>query len=149
MAAPGEARRNLEELATGSTGRLLWKYSWPALVAMTLNALYAVVDRVFIGQGCGVDAMAGLTLTMPLMMLFGAFGVFVGAGHSAVLSIKLGEGDKEACERLVGQLLAFKLAFFVTLPPLEMTASQVDPGKTLPKQRSSFADGSPPTTPAP
>ena len=41
---------------------------------MTLNALYAVVDRAFIGHGCGADAMAGLTLAMPLMMLFAAFG---------------------------------------------------------------------------
>jgi len=111
-------KQNLEELATGHTGRLLLKYSWPALVAMTLNALYAVVDRIFIGQGCGVDAMAGLQLAMPVMMLFGAFGVFVGAGHAAVLSIKLGEGDRIACEKIVGQLVAFKLAFFLVLPPL-------------------------------
>lgn len=112
------SEKNLEELATGSTGRLLLKYSWPALVAMTLNALYCVVDRVFIGQGCGVDAMAGLTLSMPVMMLFGAFGVFIGAGHAAVLSIKLGEGDRTACEKLVGQLVAFKLLFFLVLSPL-------------------------------
>lgn len=110
--------KNLEELASGSTGKLLLKYSWPALVAMTLNALYCVVDRVFIGHGCGVDAIAGLQLAMPVMMLFGAFGVFVGAGHAAVLSIKLGEGDLDSCERLVGELLAFKLALFFTLPPL-------------------------------
>lgn len=106
------------ELATGSPTRLLFRYSWPALVAMTLNALYAVVDRAFIGRGCGVDAMAGLTLTMPLIMLFAAFGVFVGAGHAAVLSIKLGEGDRVACEKIAGQLVAFKLAFFLVLPPL-------------------------------
>jgi len=63
------------------------KYSWPALVAMTLNALYAVVDRVFIGHGCGVDAMAGLQLAMPPMMLLTAFGPLIGVGHAAVLSI--------------------------------------------------------------
>lgn len=85
---------------------------------MTLNALYAVVDRVFIGQGCGVDAMAGLQLAMPVVMLFGAFGVFIGAGHAAVLSIKLGERDHDACERIVGELVAFKLLFFLVLPPL-------------------------------
>lgn len=112
------ANENLEELASGKLGRLLLKYSWPALVAMTLNALYAVVDRVFIGQGCGVDAMAGLQLAMPVMMLFGAFGVFVGAGHAAVLSIKLGENDFIACEKIVGELIALKLAFFFVLPPL-------------------------------
>lgn len=118
MASSAQAGNKVEELATGSVGRLLLTYSWPALIAMTLNALYCVVDRVFIGQGCGVDAMAGLTLTMPVMMLFGAFGVFIGAGHAAVLSIKLGEGDRGACEKLLGQLVAFKLLFFFILPPL-------------------------------
>lgn len=83
-----------------------------------MNALYSVVDRLYIGQGCGEAAMAGLTLTFPIMMLFAAFGVFVGAGHSAALSIKLGEGDRTACEKLLGQLVAFKLAFFFILPPL-------------------------------
>ena len=109
---------NLEELASGKLGRLLLKYSWPALVAMSLNALYAVVDRFYIGQGCGEAAMAGLTLTFPVMMLFGAFGVFVGAGHASVLSIKLGENDFVACEKLVGELIALKLLFFFILPPL-------------------------------
>ena len=109
---------NLRELAEGRLGRLLLKYSWPALVAMSLNALYAVVDRFYIGQGCGEAAMAGLTLTFPVMMLFGAFGVFVGAGHASVLSIKLGEGDFVGCEKLVGELIAVKLLFFFVLPPL-------------------------------
>ena len=108
----------LDELAKGNLGRLLLRYSWPALVAMTLNALYAVVDRIFIGHGCGVDAMAGLQFAMPVVMLFTAFGVFIGAGHSAILSIKLGEDDRAACEKLLGQLVAFKLAFFCVLPPL-------------------------------
>ena len=109
---------NIEELSAGRLGRLLLKYSWPALVAMSLNALYAVVDRFYIGQGCGEAAMAGLTLTFPVMMLFGAFGVFVGAGHAAILSIKLGENDLVSCEKLVGELIALKLLFFFILPPL-------------------------------
>ena len=117
MKAEGNSSE-IKNLASGGLGRLLVSYSWPALVAMTLNALYAVVDRMFIGHGCGVDAMAGLQLSMPVMMLFGAFGVFVGAGHSAVLSIKLGEGDFNTCEKLLGELVAFKLAFFLVLPPL-------------------------------
>ena len=85
---------------------------------MGLNALYAVVDRLYIGRGCGEAAMAGLSLTFPLMMLFGAFGVFIGAGHAAVLSIRLGAGDTDACERIAGELVALKLAFFALLAPL-------------------------------
>ncbi|MBO7722001.1 MAG: MATE family efflux transporter [Kiritimatiellae bacterium] len=111
-------RGSVGELAAGRIGPLLLKFSWPALVAMALNALYAVVDRFYIGRCCGEAAMAGLTLVMPVMMLFGAFGVFVGAGHSAVLSIKLGEGDRVACEKLLGELVAVKLLLFLALPPL-------------------------------
>ena len=108
----------LKALADAPLGRLVMRFSWPALVSMTLNALYTIVDRVYIGQGCGQDAMAGLTLVFPVMMVFGAFGVFVGAGHAAVLSIKLGEGDRTACEKVLGELLALKLLFFFVLPPL-------------------------------
>ena len=43
-------RKRLAKLATGKIGRLLLEYSWPALVAMSLNALYAVVDRFYIGD---------------------------------------------------------------------------------------------------
>ncbi len=111
-------REQVEELATAPIGRLIFRYSWPALVAMALNALYSVVDRFYIGQGCGEDAMAALTLAFPVMMLFGAFGVFIGAGHAALLSIKLGEGDRTACEKILGELVAFKLLFFLVLPPL-------------------------------
>ncbi len=108
----------LKALADAPLGRLVMRFSWPALVSMTLNALYSIVDRIYIGQGCGLDAMAGLTLVFPVMMVFGAFGVFVGVGHAAVLSIKLGEGDRTACEKVLGELVALKLLFFFVLPPL-------------------------------
>lgn len=109
---------SIDELTGGSLGRLLAKYSWPALVSMSLNALYAVVDRIFIGQGCGVDAMAGLQLAMPLMMLLTAFGPLIGVGHGSMLSIKLGARDRVACEKLVGETVALKLLFYAVLIPL-------------------------------
>ena len=115
--AMGE-RNAIDELATGGIGRLLLRYSWPALVAMSLNALYSVVDRFYIGHGCGEAAMAALTLAMPVMMLFVAFGVFIGVGHSTLLSIRLGAGDRDGCERILGELVAMKLLFFLALPPL-------------------------------
>lgn len=108
----------VRDLAEAPVGRLLFRYSWPALVSMSLNALYAVVDRFWIGHGCGQDAIAALTLTFPVMLFFAAFGVFVGAGHAAVLSLKLGEGDRVSCEKTLGELVALKLIFFFILPPL-------------------------------
>ncbi len=113
-----ERRRRIEELAGESLDSLLAKYSWPALVAMSLNALYAVVDRIFIGQGCGVDAMAGLQLALPVMMFLTSFGPLIGVGHGAILSIRLGAGDRIACEKLVGQTVALKILFYAALIPL-------------------------------
>ena len=49
--------------------------------------------------------MMGLLL---VMMVFGAFGVFVGAGHSALISLKLGAGDRPACDKILGELVEGK-----------------------------------------
>ena len=109
---------NVRDLAQGDIGRLLVRYSWPALVAMSLNALYAVVDRLYIGQGCGEAAMAGLQLALPAMLFFTACGVFIGVGHATLLSIRLGEGDGVACEKVLGELVAMKVLFSLVVPPL-------------------------------
>ena len=47
-------------------GRLLLHYAMPAVIGTMVNALYNIVDRIFIGQGVGPLAMAGLTLDIPL-----------------------------------------------------------------------------------
>lgn len=108
----------LRVLGTGRILPLILRYAWPALVTMSLNVLYNIVDRVYIGQGCGMDAIAGLSLTAPIAFALGAVGVFIGAGSSSVLSIKLGEKDRDGAERTLGQLVAMKLLFGLVFPPL-------------------------------
>lgn len=53
------------ELGTKPIGRLLWQYASPAIVAMTASSLYNIIDRAFIGQMVGADAIAGLGITFP------------------------------------------------------------------------------------
>ncbi|MBR1836573.1 MAG: MATE family efflux transporter [Kiritimatiellae bacterium] len=111
----GDAR--LRELSGGRLLPLLWGYAWPALVTMSLNMLYNVVDRVYIGHGCGAEAIAGLALTFPVMMVLGAFGPLIGVGSGTVISIALGEGDGVRAERALGQCVALKLLLGVTVAP--------------------------------
>ncbi len=92
----------LNELATRPVGRLLWEYSLPAVVGMLVMALYNVVDRIFIGQWVGPDAIAGLAITFPLMNLATAIGVLIGVGSSARVSIVLGAGRSDQAEELLG-----------------------------------------------
>ena len=78
-----------EVLGTQKIGKLLLKFSIPAVVGMLANALYNVVDRIFIGQEVGADALTGLTVGFPIMLILMAFGLLVGIGASALLSIRL------------------------------------------------------------
>ncbi|MCM1293187.1 MAG: MATE family efflux transporter [Bacteroides sp.] len=96
---------NVERLATGKIGRLLWDYSLPAVTGMLIMSLYNVIDRIFIGQGVGADAITGLTITFPVMNISAAIGVLIGAGASAKVSILLGAHDKEGAELTLGNSL--------------------------------------------
>ena len=89
-----DGNEKLRELGSGRILPLLWRFAWPSFVTMGLNMLYNVVDRVYIGHGCGTDAIAGLTMTFPIMMVMGAFGPLIGVGSGTVISISLGEGDR-------------------------------------------------------
>ena len=101
-----ESDAKLNELAMRPIGRLLWDYSLPAVVGMLVMALYNVVDRIFIGQWVGPEAIAGLAVTFPVMNLATAIGVLIGVGSSARISIVLGEGDKSRAEKILGNAMS-------------------------------------------
>lgn len=99
----------LKELAIRPVGRLLWEYSMPAIVGMLVMAIYNIIDRVFIGQVVGPDAIAGLTITFPVSNISTAVGVLVGAGASARASILLGNGDRDTAQTVLGNTLTLTL----------------------------------------
>ncbi len=101
---------NNEELRTEKVGKLLLKFSIPAIVGMLVNALYNVVDRIYIGW-IGPMAMTGIGISLPFMTLIMAFGMLVGIGAGARISIRLGEGNKEAAEKILGN--AFTLLLII------------------------------------
>ena len=95
----------LNDLGTESIPRLLMKYSLPSIIAMIINAVYNVVDRIFIGQFSGEAALGGLTIAFPIMMLVFAFAALTGAGGSALLAISLGEKKPEKAGRIFGNTI--------------------------------------------
>lgn len=77
--------------------RLLWRFSLPAIVGMMVNALYNVVDRIYIGNapGLGANGIAGITISFPIMIILLAVGVLYGIGGATLFSIRLGQGREE------------------------------------------------------
>lgn len=97
--------KKLEQLSSQSPARLLWRYSLPAVVGMLVMSLYNIIDRIFIGQGVGAEAIAGLAITFPVMNLSAALGVLIGAGGSSRISILLGAKDYHGARRVLGNSL--------------------------------------------
>ncbi len=97
------------ELGTKPVGKLLWQYALPAIIAMTAASLYNIIDRIFIGQIVGADAISGLAVTFPFMNLAGAFGAAVGVGASTSISVRLGQKDYASAENILGNTITLNL----------------------------------------
>ena len=96
-------------LETERIGKLLWLYAWPAVISQIIASIYNIVDRIFIGQGVGALAIAGLAITMPIMNIIHAFGSLIGVGSSARMSIVLGRKDVNWAEKILGNSMVFTL----------------------------------------
>lgn len=102
---------NKQVLGTEPVGKLLLRYSLPAIIGMMVNGLYNVVDRIFIGNipGVGPLAIAGLGVTMPIMTIIIAFGMLIGIGTTTNISIRLGQNNKEEAEKLIGNAIVLSV----------------------------------------
>jgi len=89
-------------LGEENIGKLLLKFSIPAIVGMLVNAFYNIVDRIFIGNGVGKLGIAGITIGFPIMIILMAFGMLIGLGANALISIRLGENKKDDAELILG-----------------------------------------------
>ena len=78
-------------LGTDPIGKLLLKYSLPAIVASLATSLYNIVDSIFIGRGVGPMAISGLAITFPLMNLVIGFCTLIAVGGATISSIFLGQ----------------------------------------------------------
>jgi len=85
-------------LGTEPVSKLLIKFSIPAITGMLVNALYNVVDRIFVGQAVDEIALGGISLVLPLMTIGMAFAMLFGIGAANMISMRLGQGRKEEAE---------------------------------------------------
>ena len=106
-----------KELETENVGKLLIKFSIPAVIGMLVNALYSIVDRIFVGRGVGSLALSGVAITFPITNIIMGVGMLVGAGAAAVVSIKLGQKREKEAEKILGNasILTIVLSIIVTI----------------------------------
>lgn len=91
-------------LATAPVGKLLFKLALPTVTAQIINMLYNIVDRIYIGHipDIGADALTGVGVCMPLIMIVSAFAALVGYGGAPRASISMGTGNNRSAEKTLG-----------------------------------------------
>ncbi|MCC8118116.1 MAG: MATE family efflux transporter [Bacteroidales bacterium] len=97
-------------LGTAPIGKLLVQYSIPAIIASVATSVYNIVDSIFIGQGVGPMAIAGLAITFPLMNLVIGFCTLVAVGACTISSIFLGQKNVERATETVNIAMVLCLA---------------------------------------
>jgi putative MATE family efflux protein len=106
-----------KDLASLPIPRLMLKFFIPAFIGVFINALYNIVDRIFIGQGVGSLALSGVSVTFPVMLIVMGFGMLIGIGAGVLVSINLGRHDQKKAEQVLGSsfLLMILVSAFITL----------------------------------
>lgn len=84
-----------EEMRTKSIPRLILKYSVSTFFALFFNELYNIVDTIFVSRGVGDNAMGGVSIIFPFMLVQGAISQTIGAGSATIISKLLGKRNYE------------------------------------------------------
>ena len=86
-------------LGTEKIGKLLKKFAIPCIISLVVNALYNIVDQIFIGWGVNYLGNGATNIVFPITVICLAFALMFGDGTSAFLSLKLGEKKTKEAEK--------------------------------------------------
>lgn len=96
--------------ATDPIGRLIARFAIPCVISLMVNALYNIVDQIFIGRGVGYLGNGATNVVFPITVIALAFALLIGDGGAAYLSLRLGEGNKAKAEKGVGNAIVMSVA---------------------------------------
>ena len=116
---------NKTDLGSGNVKSLLLKLAIPAVVAQVINLLYNIVDRIYIGHipEIGTNALTGVGLCLPILMLVNAFATLAGGGGAPRAAIAMGQGKKEDAENILGNCFSTLIIIAIILTvTLSLTA---------------------------
>lgn len=102
-------------LGTKPLGRLLLSLALPAIIANVFNALYNIVDQIFIGQGVGKLGNAATSVSFPLTTICMAIGLMVGLGSASGFNLELGRKNEVKARKIAGSAVGLLVISGVVL----------------------------------
>lgn len=115
MLANSQRMDKVRHMGELPVGRLLVRYSLPAIAGFVANALYQFADRIIVGRGVGTDGMAAVTAAFPLAIVGMAVALLLGTGTGNRIAVLLGQKDLQGAERVLGQSVRLALLSGIVL----------------------------------
>lgn len=111
------------DLGKEPIGHLLLVLAIPTIASQVINALYNMVDRMYIGHipESGAAALTGVGVSFPIIMIVSAFAALVGMGGAPQASIAMGRKDHEKAEKILGNCFTSLAAVAVILTIIVLT----------------------------
>lgn len=95
-------------------GKLILKFSIPCILSLLISALYNIVDQIFIGNSSvGAIGNTATTIVFPLTVIALAFGLLLGDGTAAYMSLCQGRKENDKIHKAIGN--AFLLSFIISM----------------------------------
>ena len=102
-------------MGTESIPKLIAEFAIPSVVGMVVNASYNLIDSIFLGQAMGEIGLSAVTVANPIMIVFMALAMLIGNGGNALAALRLGEGNREAAERSLGNVITLSIILWVVV----------------------------------
>ncbi|MBS3773745.1 MAG: MATE family efflux transporter [Bacteroidales bacterium] len=90
------------ELGKANINSLLIKLSLPSMLAMFANAIYNLVDTIFVGRGVGSLGIGAVAIVLPIVAIVSSFAHLIGIGSATLMSRQLGAGKEKWVNRIAG-----------------------------------------------
>ncbi|MCI8292171.1 MAG: MATE family efflux transporter [Hespellia sp.] len=103
------------KLSDHFTFKKLLRFTTPSIIMMICTSVYGIIDGLFVSNFVGKTPFAALNLVMPILMGLSTIGFMIGTGGSAIVSITLGEGQKELAHKYFSMLIYIAIGVGVVI----------------------------------
>ncbi|MFN6562976.1 MAG: MATE family efflux transporter [Nostoc sp. ChiSLP01] len=105
------------EILDGNIVKLMLKLSIPSTLGILMLSLNTFIDALFAGRFIGENALAGISLALPIIAIINGFAFCIGVGSASVLSRAIGSGDVKTQSKIFGNLIVMSgvISLFITI----------------------------------
>ena len=125
--ADKKENERVTRMGSGNIPALVVEFAVPAILGMLVNGAYNIIDSVFLGHGAGEIGLSAVSVATPIMTVFMAISMLIGAGGNALCALRLGEGKHSEAEHVLGNTFTLGVLVSILLAVLAHVPVCIEP----------------------